>query len=427
MAALVFVTFEGKVIIEFHNDSARWIRIAVLLYMGVRRKRTGKALKLLRSNEYSGPIIKNLIPISVLLLVSTSLGAQQFTRTELGLESSILRGDRLLKATDSGVGIRFTYNLTPSIGLDSEFNSYLTNLTEITTQDGGRASVFLAGAKAGIRRSKFGAFFKARPGIISFSNVPTRNAIITGGAERTRKTHAALDLGLAGEFYPSARTIVRLDVGQMLIRYGEIPEAIGLIGGPLHVETGVSYRLGKIETGHEASFNPKRFSAGVQYSLFTSERGLDTVRDESGIGGWFTWNFSKYVSLDSSATYFPRLIHIADLQQGGRTFQAVAGFRGGIRREHFGVFGKLRPGIQGYTETVGNAITFADSPFVDFALDAGGIIEVYTSPKTMLRFDAGDINIYYRSRDVLTQTGLFHAPSFTNSTIQLTAGFGWRF
>jgi hypothetical protein len=365
------------------------------------------------------------------------VAAQQFTRTEVGLETSVLRGNRLVPVTDPGVGIRFTYNLTPSIGLDSEFNSYLTNLEEISTQDGGRATAFVAGVKAGIRRRRFGVFFNARPGIMSFSNVPTRDAIITGGAARTRKTHAALDLGAAGEVYFSPRTLIRLDIGQMLVRYGDSTNEvfangasdrnIGFISHPLHVEIGASYRLGKIETGDERSFTPGRFAAGVQYSLFSSERGLDTVRDESGVGGWFTWNFSKYFSLDSSATYFPRLFHFADIQQGGRTFQAVAGVLGGIRRERFGVFGKLRAGIQGYTSTVGNAITFPDSRFTDLALDAGGVIEVYTSRKTMLRFDAGDTNIYYRSRDVLTQTGLFHAPSFTNSTIQLTAGFGWRF
>jgi hypothetical protein len=387
---------------------------------------------MMRSNSSPSSISAALILarwwlICVLVFFPILLCAQEFTHFEVGLASSTLPNTRLLPVTDTGVGARFAYNFTPSIGIDSEFASYFTNLNEITTQDGGRASAFVAGVKAGVRRRKFGIFFKARPGIMSFSNVPTRQAIITGATARTRKTHAALDIGIAGEFYPSARTVVRMDVGQMLIRYGEISEAIGLIRGPLHLEIGASYRLGKIETGYETSFTPRRFAAGVHYSLFTSERGLDTVRDESGIGGWFTWNFSKHFSLDSSATYFPRLIHIADIQQGGRTFQAVAGLRSGIRRERFGVFGKLRPGIQGYTATVNNSITFVDSPFIDFALDAGGIIEVYTSPRTMLRFDAGDTSIYYPSRDVVTQNGLFHAPSFTNNTIQLTAGFGWRF
>lgn len=378
------------------------------------------------------------ILVLILLLMSRSnLTAQQFTRSEVGLESSVLHGNRLLTATDSGAGIRFTYNFTPSIGLDSEFNTYFTNLSEITTQDGGRATVFVAGVKAGVRRRRFGVFFKARPGIMSFGNVPTRNAIITGGTETTRKTHAALDLGIAGEFYPSLRTLIRLDVGQMLVRYGDSTNQalangasdrnIGFISHPFHLEIGASYRLGRIESGSETSPIPRRFAAGAQYSLFTSERGLDTVRDESGVGGWFTWNFSKYFSLDCSATYFPRLFHFADIQQGGRTFQAVTGVLGGIRRERFGVFGKLRPGIQGYTATEGNGITFVDSTFIDFALDAGGVIEVYTSPNTTLRFDAGNTNIYYRPRDVIVSNGRVHVPGFTNNTIQLTAGFGWIF
>jgi hypothetical protein len=157
-------------------------------------------------------------------------------------------------------------------------------------------------------------------------------------------------------------------------------------------------------------------------------RGLETVRDESGLGGWFTWNFSKYVALDSSATFFPRKIHIADFQQGGRIFQALAGVRGGVRRGRIGVFGKFRLGIQRYSLTEQEAVTFKDSPFTDIAFDAGGIIEVYTSHRTLLRFDAGNTSIYYRPKDIPRANGqLFHIPGFTNNTIQLTAGFGFRF
>jgi hypothetical protein len=378
--------------------------------------------------------------MKIFLLVLISTGAaipaagQEFTRAEIGVNTSVLYSNRLLTSTDHGIGGRFTYNFTPNLAIDSEFDSYFTNLNERSTQDGGRASVLLAGVKAGIRRSNFGFFFKARPGIISFGDVPTSEAIIFGGLQTTRKTHAALDVGVTGEFYPSPRIILRLDISQMLVRYGDIvfPNgsgvgAIGQIGGPLHVEAGASYRVGRIMHDYEGSPLPSRFYAGAQYSLFSSDRGLDTVRDESGVGGWFTWNFSKYFAFDSSATWFPRLVHIVDFQQGGRMFQALAGIRGGIRRERFGVFAKFRPGIQLYTNTEGNATKFVFSPFTDIAFDSGGIIEVYTTERTMLRFDAGNTSIYYRPRDVFGQNRTFHIPGFTNNTIQLSTGFGFRF
>ena len=363
--------------------------------------------------------------------------AQDFTRAEIGVATSELNRNRLIPVSDTGIGGRFTYNLTPSLALESEFGSYFTNLDQHGVQDGGRASVFLIGVKAGIRRNRYGLFFKARPGIMSYGDVLT-SAANFGSLETTRKTHAALDVGAAAEFYPSDRVVLRLDVGRLLVRYGDstavtFPDGIrirdiGRIVGPLHIEAGVAYRLGSLRSDREISPSPSRFTTGIQYSLFTSERGFfEVVRDESGVGGWFTWNFSKHFAVDSSATYFPRQIHIADIQQGGRMFQALAGVRGGIRRARFGVFGKLRPGIQLYTATEGNAITFIPSPFTDFALDTGGIIEVYTSSKTMLRLDAGNTNIYYRSRNIVLPAGASRVPGFTNNTIQLTVGFGWSF
>ncbi|MGH9564753.1 MAG: hypothetical protein ACRD4I_02110 [Candidatus Angelobacter sp.] len=368
--------------------------------------------------------------------------AQQFTRAEIGVNTSFLHPNRFLPLTDTGFGGRFTYNLTPSLAFDSEFDSYLTNLNQrgvalATEQDGGRASALFLGVKAGIRKNEYGIFLKIRPGFMTFGDVLT-SAANFGSLATTRKTHAALDLGAAAEYYPSARTILRLDVGQLLVRYGDstpvtFPDGIsirniGRIAGSLHVEAGIGYRLRGLFHETESSPSPQRFAAGIQYSLLTSERGFfEVVRDESGAGGWFTWNFSKYFALDSSATYFPRLIHIADIQQGGRMFQALAGIRGGIRREHFGVFAKFRPGIQLYTATEGNAVTFRSSPFTDLAFDSGGIIEVYTSPRTLLRFEAGNTSVYYRPRNVIDTGGSFHVAGFTNNTIQLTTGFGFRF
>jgi hypothetical protein len=364
---------------------------------------------------------------------------QQFTRTEIGAQTSILFQNRFLSLTDVGLGGRFTYNFTPSIAIETEVNSYLTNTTSQTTlQDGGRATVGLIGPKAGIRRDKFGVFFKARGGVMSFGDAAT-SAFVLGSGVTARKTHAALDLGVATEFYPSARTILRFDLGRMLVRYGDSTEfrspsgdvslvADGLIKAPWHVEVGTGYRLGKLREDHESSPEPRRFAAGAQYSLFSSNRGFqEIIRDESGAGGWFTWNFSKYFALDASSTFFPRTIHLADFQQGGQMFQVLAGVRGGVRRGRFGIFGKFRPGIQRYSITEPDAVTFKNAPFTDIAIDAGGIIEFYGARHSVFRFDAGNTSIHYRGRDIIVSNGTLHAPAFTNNAIQLTVGFGFRF
>ncbi|HEY2360383.1 MAG TPA: hypothetical protein VGK36_04670 [Candidatus Angelobacter sp.] len=363
---------------------------------------------------------------------------QQFSRVEVGAQTSVLFQNRIFSLTDVGVGGRFTYNLTSSIALESEVNSYFTNSTPRSVQDGGRAIVGLLGPKGGIRRDRFGIFFKARAGVMSFSNVFTSSANLEN-LETSRKTHAALDLGVATEFYPSARTILRFDIGRMLVRYGDSTEfrspdgglvvtAAGRIVAPWHLEVGAGYRLGSLHDGRETSPVPQQFAVGAQYSLFSSNRGFqEFVRDESGGGGWFTWNFSKYFALDASSTFFPRMIHLADFQQGGRMFQVLAGVRAGVRKGRFGIFGKLRPGIQRYTATEGDAVTFKNTPFIDLALDAGGVIEFYGARHSVFRFDAGNTNIRYRSRDIVVQQGTFHAPAFNNNAIQMSIGFGFRF
>jgi len=248
-----------------------------------------------------------------------------------------------------------------------------------------------------------------------------------------------LDLGFAAEYYPSSRVVLRADFGKLLVRYGEsiaevLPSGlkvmdIGAIGGPYHIELGAGYRFGALRHEREPLHSPgNKFTVGGQYSLFSSDRGLDTERDESGAGGWFTWTFNKYFGWDSAVSFFPRLVHIANPQQGGRIFQALSGVRGGIRTGRLGVFGKFRPGIQVYSTTRDNDITFSLSRFTDIAFDTGGIFEVYASPRLLFRFDAGNTSIYYRARDIIGPHGeQLHVPSFTNSTIQVSSGVGFRF
>src|SRR5262249_22993907 len=256
-----------------------------------------------------------------------------------------------------------------------------------------------------------------------------------------RITHAVLDLGVVSELYPSSRTVLRVDVGTLLTRYGDatlisVPtpgqatiRSTGSIGAPWHIAVGAGYRLGRFQEGRERiSSPPGRFAVGGQYSLLTLERSVRTVRDESGIGGWFDWNFKRYFAFDSSVTFFPRQVRFADFQQGGRIVQMLAGLRVGVQRHNFGVFGKFRPGVQIYTKTVQNETSAQLTRFADSAFDVGGIIEVYPSRHLVIRFDAGDTIIHYRGRSIIAPDRTpFQVGGFTNAAIQLVSGFGFRF
>jgi hypothetical protein len=366
---------------------------------------------------------------------------QQFTRTEVGVTSSFLPGNRFSSASDFGIGGRFTYNLSSGFAIDSEIDSYLTNLdaSQRSFQFGGRAVLGVLGVKAGIRCHKYGIFFKARPGVLSFAGAFSSSLF---GPATTRITHAALDLGVASEFYPSHHAVLRLDIGTLLVRYGDATlfstptptgtftiRSTGIVGAPWHVAIGASYRLGHpLEEKEEPFHRPARLELGGEYSLLTLERSATTVRDESGFGGWAVWNFKKYVGLDSAVSFFPRQVRFADFQQGGRILQALVGLRSGVQQRHFGIFARFRPGLQLYTDTTQNETQPNLTHFANVAFDLGGSIEVYTSQHTLLRFDAGDTIIHYRARDIIAPDGTaLHFPGFTNPTIQLTSGFGFRF
>jgi hypothetical protein len=385
-------------------------------------------------------------------LILTSLWAtaaaalpQQTSPVEVGAAATVLNGNRFDTTTDAGLVGRFTYNFSPSFSIDSEVGGYFTNASVRSSQYGGRPLLALVGPKAGFRTRHVDFFLKMRGGILSypsvFAAVPSLNPPLV------RKTDFVLDVGAVAEFRTSARTFIRVDIGKLLVRDGDalisqstsgqlqlIARTTGFVGAPLHIEVGAGFRLGAVRQQTERSPAASRFTAGAQYSLLTLVRSFNVVRDESSIGGFFTWDFSKYVGLDSSVLFFPRKMEVADFQQGGRTLQAVGGLRAGVRRGRIGVFAKVRPGIQLFTLTEQSVsatptepANLTTSPFADVALDVGGILEFYATRRMVLRLDAGQTVVIYRARTIPTFGQNASVPEFSANALQVSLGLGFRF
>lgn len=115
-----------------------------------------------------------------------------------------------------GVGGRFTYNFTENFALDSEISHFPQNPSGNFGQ-----TVALAGLRAGVRGEKVGAFAKIRPGVAHFGGDFFR-------ARNGSRDNFALDVGGVVEFYPSSRVIVRIDLGDTIIPFGD-----GTINSPL--------------------------------------------------------------------------------------------------------------------------------------------------------------------------------------------------
>jgi Outer membrane protein beta-barrel domain len=118
----------------------------------------------------------------------------------------------------TGVGGRVGYNFNRYLALDAEANFFPSDAFG-NNQIGQRAQAF-AGLKAGTRSKYAGLFAKARPGVMFIGETTSGfNCTRREGFTSCRPSHNqfALDAGVVAEFYPTRRSIIRLDVGDTMV------------------------------------------------------------------------------------------------------------------------------------------------------------------------------------------------------------------
>lgn len=189
--------------------------------------------------------------IFFLLLLQPAVGAQDFSKFEVGAQFSLLSLNRpsvLVRhpidpgfvgvgpstgaRTEPGVGGRFTYNLSQSIALEAEANLFPRRESNLS-MPGGRVFQGQFGVKAGKRFRRFGVFGKARPGFVGFTEVnklistttigpagPLNQVFTVGSFGSGKDVYFSTDVGGVIEFYSSSRIFVRVDLGDTIIRYG---------------------------------------------------------------------------------------------------------------------------------------------------------------------------------------------------------------
>jgi hypothetical protein len=144
--------------------------------------------------------------------------AQDTPKVELGAQYSLIRF-RDLDTTDSGFGGRLTFNATSNFALEAEINYFPSDKDGIF--EGGRKTQGLFGVKTGVRSESAGIFGKLRPGFVHFSRD-------LDGIENGR-TEFAIDIGGVIEFYPSTNSVVRFDLGDTIVRFGDRVTTLGPI------------------------------------------------------------------------------------------------------------------------------------------------------------------------------------------------------
>ena len=337
----------------------------------------------------------------------------------------------------SGMEGRFVYNVNSTFSFDSAISFYPSDFKEvnqINVQQGGRAFLAEFGLKGGIRRRRVGIFGLIRPGLVSFSRVRELNS-----PDTERRSSFFVDLGGALETYPSERTIVFLEASAPLIMFGQRTEPLGggatvfapgKVESSLHMSTGVRFRLGRIaqEGPRGPSLSLRRYELGLLFSSLSLERFLSTLKHEPGVGARGSYDMTRNLALDAEVSYFPRDPRSVSAQEGGKMFLGVFGPKAGIRNRSAGLFAKARPGFLRYSQTLADdsdPMNPRYSPLTHFALDLGGVFELYPSETAVLRLDVGDTILWYRSRTVPGFGSPL--PAFTRHTLQLSTGVAFRF
>jgi len=183
----------------------------------------------------------------------------------------------------------------------------------------------------------------------------------------------------------------------------------------------------------------------VAAEFTTLEREDFSGRTEPGLGVRFTFNLNRVVSLETAGYFFPKKCF--DCSNNGNVAEVLGGVKVGKRFEHWGVFGKARPGVVSFSRGQFTVRPNPSNPFfpfqffperlTNFAADIGGVVEFYPSKHIVTRFDAGDTIIHSGRRpievitfDQATSTfGLapFTLPARTTHNFQFMTSVGFRF
>lgn len=210
----------------------------------------------------------------------------------------------------------------------------------------------------------------------------------------------------------------------------------------------IAFSMSQLGQGTRAQARYHKTEIGTQFTLV---RQADTVLFDSpgargrwnpGIGGRIGYNFSPYFTIEGELNLFPK-----DDLFNGRKFEGLFGLKTGYRSETLGLFAKARPGFIHSAKSVtpclvrtstGNGDTrrefercFSAGSRTDFSLDVGGVVELYTSTRSLLRFDIGDMLQRTAEHGIdFNDAGVgvvVLRPSRTVHNLQMSIGVGFRF
>lgn len=391
-------------------------------------------------------MVGSICVLLLFLLGAPGVSAQtDYTRFEFGGEYSLVRLTTadLGAANYSGFGGRFDWNLNRRLALEAQVDFFPQNLRPLISIQGGQTVQGAFGIRAKVVQTRrVSVFGLVRPGFFHFTDVLYGNPNSSSGFSTRPETHFAMNIGGGLEYYASPRWVLRADIEGNPYRVpnstaylpgGGKSLILGQIDDTTRLSFGVAYRPGALVENEKERNVAGKWEFGPLFStmMITREGPSDGVTTEPGFGGYASYRFYHVFYLDGDLVYFPKGTDSSGPHDGGTILQGLFGLKGGIRRNHFGIFGKVRPGFHSYSDalsSVSSSGTYGYDRSTNFVLDLGGIVEFYPSERSTLRFEAGDTHIYFGTKDVTVDgTPQPTGGGKLRHTIQFTTGYGWRF
>jgi hypothetical protein len=388
----------------------------------------------------------------ILVLVSAFLAnlpvyaQDEYTRFEFGGQYSLIEetNSALQAMTNSGVGARFDWNLTRRLAFESQIDFFPQSTPPLLLLQGGQTLEAVFGIRAKvIQTRRLSVFGLVRPGILHFSGVEVVANSSTVAYTDQAASYFVLNLGGGIEYYASPRWVLRADIEGNPYRIPAFhsPASGAVLPGKINDTTrlslGVAYRPGALIENEPETKVPGNWEFGPLFSSVTLAREgpANNVVTESGVGGYFSYRFYGVFYADGDLLYFPQHPTLSGPQTGGTLLQGLFGIKGGIRRNRFGIFGKVRPGFDSFSDVLtGVASSNQSTPTYtytranNFVLDLGGIVELYPSERSTIRIEIGDTHLFYPTRDLDVDGSTEPVPGGKmQHSIQLMVGYGWRF
>jgi hypothetical protein len=149
--------------------------------------------------------------------------------------------------------------------------------------------------------------------------------------------------------------------------------------------------------------SPTRFEVGAGFTA--THVGLEAF----GPSAQGDVNFGRHVAFDAVYSWLPT-------PTPQHMMTALFGAKVGTRTQHFGFFGKVRPGLISFGDSVRQAniifnpdgtvsSSFRTARQNEKALDLGGVFEYYPARHWALRWDAGDLMVFNEAPLQITVSG----------------------